>query len=87
MEAVSGQTDAVVLCFLVFLDLIASFLVLLITSKSKLLCLSSSICLFMSELCHYWLFLDWPLTPALSCELEAAAEGDGGRADSLTFAA
>lgn len=50
MEAVSGQTDAVVLCFLVFLDLIASFLVLMITTKSKLLCLSSSICLFLSEL-------------------------------------
>ena len=87
MEAVSGQTDAVVLCFLVFLDLIASFLVLLITGKSKLLSSSSSICLFMSELCRYWPFLDWPLTPVLSCKLEAAAGGDDGRADSLTFAA
>lgn len=38
LKAAFGQTGAVVLHFLVFLDLIASFLVLLITSKTKLLC-------------------------------------------------
>lgn len=49
--------------FLVFLAIGTSFLVLLITSKSKLLCLSLSLCLLLSDLCCHWLSLGWPLAP------------------------
>lgn len=46
----SFWSDAVVLCFWVFLNLIASSVVLLMTSKGKLLCSSSAVCLFLSKL-------------------------------------
>lgn len=69
-------------CFLVFLAIVTPFLVLLITSKSELLCWSPSLCLLMSDLCCHWLSLGWPLTPAASWR---QLQGDGGRAGSFTF--
>lgn len=69
--------------FLVFLAIVTSFLVLLITSKSELLCLSSSLCFLLSDL----FVTGCPWTGHSHYELQAggSCRGAGCRADSLTF--